>query len=259
MKNKNILLLIVVLIMIAIIYAVVSMPTHKNNTNTNDKENKISGNSLTIEELVQDATYTFDTSGSYKVEGEEYSLKNIVVPYFLFETEDAKIVNQQIETLYQSLAKEFQNELNGKKTNIVECWYDAIRVKGILSINITVQRKNETGVSFEYHPYVFDLDDLELMSYSNQVNKAGILKMDLDEKVEGAIRKLDDFKNLKQEDCPKGKTPDDYVSATMKIYKDAVENNTIISYVDAVKRLNIIIPIEIPKASGDMQRIITVK
>ena len=259
MKNKQITLLLITLIIMAVIIFVVAVPNEIKKSNKN--QNTISGNSLTLEEMVQNAEYTYDVSGSYKnlENDKEYSLENIVLPYFLFETKDSKEVNKDIEKLYKTLAKEFAESLNGEKNKFVETWYDVIRAKGILSVKITVERTEGEEINYTYYTYVFDLDDLELLEYKHLINKLDIPNSEIEAKIENGIKNLKEFKNLVQEDCPEGKTPTDYIEQTLKNYKKVENSKDLLYFVDAVGRINIIIPIELPNATGDMQREIKMK
>lgn len=259
MKNKQVILLIATLVIFAIIIFMVVKP--EQDAKNNKTENTISGNSLSAEEMVKNAEFTYSVSGSYKNEAteKEYSLNSIVLPYFLFETEDAKNVNKEMEKLYQTLAKEFEESLNGKKDKFVETWYDVIKVKKFLSIKVTVQRIDENGENYTYYTYVFDLDDLELLKYDNLISKLEIPNSELESKIEASIRKLDEFEDLENDELPEGKTIDDYIKATMKNYQKAKKDKSLIYFVDVLGRLNIIIPVELPDANGDMQREIKVK
>ena len=189
----------------------------------------------------------------------EYSLKNIVLPKFLFETEDAKEVNKKIETLYQTLAKEFEEALKGEQNKFVETWYDVIRAKGFLSVKITVQRIENETEKYEYYTYVFDLDNLELIEYLKLASKLELSEDELETKITEGIKNLKEFKKLKEDELPKGKSIDDYVKATLKNYKEAKKADSLLYYVDAVGRINVIIPVELPNATGDMQRDIKIK
>lgn len=259
MKNKQIILLIMTLLVVVIMAIMVIEPEEQETIKTNG--NKISGNSLTLEEMIEDAKYTYNLSGSYMNEEteKEYSLKNIVLPQFLFKTEDANQANQEIESLYKTLAKEFEQALNGEQNSFVETWYDAIRAKGFLSVKITVQRIQNEVEKYEYYTYVFDLDKLALIEFEKLTKKLNLVESELETKVEDGIKNLKEFKKLKEEDLPKGKSIDDYVKATLKNYKEAKKDKTLIYYVDAVGRVNIIIPVELPNATGDMQRDVKIK
>lgn len=257
MKNKKILLLIVtIIVIIGVIFAVVNSNNVKN---PNDLESGISGNSLSTDELVQNANYTYDVSGSYIINEEEFSLYNIVLPCFMFNTNDANKANEEMEELYKKLATEFEAELNGNKTNIVQSWYDVMHVKGMLSTFVTVQRVSAEEERFEYYSYVFDLDNLNLTNISEQMKEIGVSESELKSKVEEEIRKLEDFENLSEEDCPAGRTPEDYINETLNAYEEALKNNTLVSYIDVMRRLNLIVSIKLPNETGDMQRIITIK
>lgn len=257
MKNKKILLLIVtIIVIIGVIFAVANSSNVKN---PNDLESGISGNSLSTDELVQNANYTYDVSGSYIINEEEFSLYNIVLPCFMFNTNDANKANEEMEELYKKLATEFEAELNGNKTNIVQSWYDVMHVKGMLSTFVTVQRVSAEEERFEYYSYVFDLDNLNLTNISEQMKEIGVSESELKSKVEEEIRKLEDFENLSEEDCPAGRTPEDYINETLNAYEEALKNNTLVSYIDVMRRLNLIVSIKLPNETGDMQRIITIK
>ena len=257
MKNKKILLLIVtIIVIIGVIFAVANSSNVKN---PNDLESGISGNSLSTDELVQNANYTYDVSGSYIINEEEFSLYNIVLPCFMFNTNDANKANEEMEELYKKLATEFEAELNGNKTNIVQSWYDVMHVKGMLSTFVTVQRVSAEEERFEYYSYVFDLDNLNLTNISEQMKEIGVSESELKSKVEEEISKLEDFENLSEEDCPAGRTPEDYINETLNAYEEALKNNTLVSYIDVMRRLNLIVSIKLPNETGDMQRIITIK
>lgn len=260
MKNKQIILLVITLVAVAIMMVMVIEPQNEETIQTN--QSGIDGTKLKLEELIDDAKYSSgDVSGSYmnKNNEKEYSLKNIVLPEFLFETEAAKKANQEIKALYETLAKEFETELKGEQKNFVETWYDAIRAKGFLSIKITIQRIQNEVEKYEYHTYVFDLDNLELIEFEKLTKKLDVPESELETKVEEGIKNLKEFKKLKEEDLPKGKSIDDYVKATLKNYKEAKKDKSLIYYVDAVGRVNVIIPVELPNVEGDMQRDVKIK
>lgn len=260
MKSKQIVLLVITLIAVAIMMLMVIEPQNEETLQTN--QSGIDGNKLKIEELIDDAKYSSgDVSGSYMNENneKEYSLKNIVLPEFLFETDDAKKANQEIKALYETLSKEFKGALIGEQNSFVETWYDAIRAKGFLSVKLTVQRIQNEVEKYEYITYVFDLDNLELIEFEKLTKKLDLLEAEVEAKVEEGIKNLKEFKKLKEEDLPKGKSIDDYVKDTLKNYKEAKKDNSLIYYVDAVGRVNIIIPVELPNAEGDMQRDVKIK
>ena len=269
----------IIFILIIVICGMYFYYNNKNNTVvSNDKENNVVENivsngkennlssekimekqSIKIDdskELIYDANYSYKnfSNESYYSQnmGKTYSLKDINLPYININSEDASKANKEIKTLFEELAKFFEEEYTNTKT-----WYNIASYKtytkgNLLSILITVETGGTDVEQYKYYAYNFNLDTSKLYSYEETYKLAGFNPNNIDGKVEEAIKKSERITSFNENIAS-------YIEKSIKNYNNSVKDKSIKYFIDGNNELNVIVKIEIPVGREEFDTIIKVK
>lgn len=232
--------------------------TKRDTTSSGDEISKIDEN----EDWVYNAEYSNEEleGKSYKstVTGTTYSLKDINLPYINIDSPDAEEANEEINKIFEAAAKIFKEELEGEQASYITTDYEIYVDDEILSILVSTEMGGEEETKDVYYTYNFNINDGTKLSYDEIYSLAGISDDEIEEKVENSI--TEDF-GRRYKGLAEGYEDDfdKYNEASIKNYKDSVENKTIKAFIDKNEKLNIVVDLAIPTGSKKYQAIVTVK
>ena len=278
-KSKVSVLIIVLLVVVLgvavfFVYDTVLSPSNEsennnsNETNDNDKKdndnNEEEGNTAAkIDESkpwVYDATYEYDVEPkSYtNSDDETYSMDDIIIPYINLNSTAATKANAEIKNLFIELADFFKEQLEQTKMRWNVADYKFYEDDDILSVIITTE-KGGTDISVEnYYTYNFDLKTGKLLTYEEIYKYVGFNSNNINEKVGNAITdEMTDTMN--SDDYLKGQDFNKYNSESITNYETSISENSIRYFIDADKKLNIVVPLSIPAGRFIFDTIITIK
>lgn len=253
------------IIFLLLISIVIMYYSNKNKAASDEDKTSVSSKNVTEKsnikiddnrDLIYDANYLYKdfSDESYYSENmnKSYSLKDINLPYININSEDANNANKEIKTLFEELAENFEQEYKNTKT-----WYNIASYKtytkgNLLSILITVESGGTDVEQYKYYTYNFNLDTLKLYSYEEVYKLAGFNSININDKVEDAIKKSERFTKFKEDMTT-------YIEKSIKNYTNSVKDKSIKYFIDGNNELNIIVKIEVPAGRGEFDTIIKVK
>ena len=200
-----------------------------------------------------------DSTLSYKYNSTVQHLEDLKVPYININSDDAKKVNQELEKLYISYAKKFDNNAEQKDEDgeyygpDVMCT-QVLTYKNFTSNNILSIVTIDYGVCTsqpiqQYHTYNFDLTTGKLLSYKDIYTKVGIKENEMENKVEQAI--INKQKEIMKNDDYFETNFETFKNESITNYKNSIYNNTNKYYLDKDNKLNIITTFSVPAGSGE--------
>lgn len=263
--NKPKLPFIILTIVIIGIIATLSFFVYKKtfaNTNVNNqtKENENKKDDTIVEkeksieekeneqnnkEYVIDATYKRNVVSSYQAQGKTVYLKNLVFPYLNVETEVSKLINKEIEKVYDNYIELYDN-YSEIGEDLISSKYSYTINNNIVSILLEVNYAAGGGSpATSYYTFNYDVKEDKKITISDlatryKLNMESINKQVID-KISTSI--INTFEITNQEDLPK--LPE-YNAKNKENYEQSIKNNSTLIYIDKDNKLNILVLIEHP-------------
>lgn len=217
-------------------------------------------------ELIYDAEYTYEN-----LEGKEYttsstqktySLEDIKVPVININSSYATKANNEIKEVFNKLAKQFKDELEGSQTSYGIASYEYYIDTNILSVKIEIEKGSTSTPVYEYYTYNFNLEDGSELSYEEAYEFAGFTSSNIDSKVESAIKKTLEEKMEEFEQLTNNSNNvdfDTYNKASIQNYRDSVSDDNIKYFINEDEKLNVVVDLEIPADRGTFAVVITIE
>lgn len=272
-KKKNNFILILILIIIAIIVSLVFVVM--NNKNKEEESINSSNNETlkvdTSKAYVYDATYSYDnkyteyeriiSSGEngiinyYGLDVEytngKQSITNLKVPYFNIKSDDATKANNELSSLYNDYAKQFDTcAEESKDDKLPGCTllltYKSYQYDNIASVVVVDSSQATSTWILNYHVYNFDLITGKNLSYDEVLNKIGYSKDSISTNLSSLIKdkmnsimKDTDLTSACSASLDKYNTKNCY-DITTKLLEDSISDNSILYFVNNDGVLNIL-------------------
>ncbi len=272
-KKKNNFILILILIIIAIIVSLIFVVM--NNKNKEEESINLSNNETlkvdTSKAYVYDATYSYDnkyteyertiSSGEngiinyYGLDIEytngKQSIANLKVPYFNIKSDDATKANNELSSLYNDYAKQFDTcAEESKDDKLPGCTlllaYKSYQYDNIASVVVIDSSQATSTWILNYHVYNFDLITGKNLSYDEVLNKIGYSKDSISTNLSSLIKdKMDsimkdtDLTSACSASLDKYNTKNCY-DITTKLLEDSISDNSILYFVNNDGVLNIL-------------------
>ncbi len=272
-KKKNNFILILILIIIAIIVSLIFVVM--NNKNKEEESINSSNNEIlkvdTSKEYVYDATYSYDnkyteyertiSSGEigiinyYGLDVEysngKQSITNLKVPYFNINSDDATKANNELSSLYNDYAKQFDTcAEESKDDKLPGCTllltYKSYQYDNIASVVVIDSSQATSTWVLNYHIYNFDLITGKNLSYDEVLNKIGYSKDSISTNLSSLIKdKMDsimkdtDLTSACSASLDKYNTKNCY-DITTKLLEDSISDNSVLYFVNNDGVLNIL-------------------
>ena len=236
-----------------------------NQTNSNPSVSKLDN----TKDWVYDAEYPKNiTVDSYSTLEKTFYANDIVVPYINVNSSYAKTANNEIKEVLNRAIQSYNEGANGGIKYVDQCVYRKYFTDNNLSVVLTYGVGSTDVVHPEYYTYNVNLKDGNQLSYEEVYKLAGLNSSTIDSQVESAITKvmqdkLKDFKDPQTDTgdgayYPDGTNFDTYNNESISNYKNSVSSNTLKYFLSSDGKLNIIVQLNIPTGTGEVDTIITV-
>lgn len=271
-KQNKILKFLVIILLIAVLGLMGYIINNKSGDNTL-QNNKIQVNVKedNAKEYVYEAEYTYNnkyheinldiyternTSEGLNIQyiaGNKILLKDLKVPYFNFNTADAKNVNIEIKELYEKWAKEFDYLSENENCGTIVLNYKTYYTEKTVSV-IIVAGSQCTDVMYpDYYGYTFNLETGKLLSYDDVILLTKYDKTETLSKFQNEIKEYI-IKNISVE-AQKGwinadGSNGDSIEDSLKTLNNNIKDNSIVYFLDKNNNLNIISKIYIAAGHG---------
>ena len=247
-----------------------------NNVQNVAVENTVTGTNEdgTVKKNVETMPYIYDaqyqpeniTVTSYETtEKQQCSVSDIKLPYINVASNDASIMNVEIENLYKTLVNEFRicsQNLN----SYVKANYETYITSNIYSVVITVTRGQEGQKNESHFAYNFDIITGLKLDYNQVCYIAGI--NNASENVRKTINELPDYKNYylvegggvsKADVDTRNSEIEACKSRMFTIYQENLLNNKVVYFLDNNLKLNIEITVILPRTNDTYNKLIIIE
>jgi competence protein ComGC len=272
-KKKDSLILILILIIIGIIVSLIFVVL--NNKNKEEESIKSSNNETlkvdTSKAYVYDATYSYDnkyteydraiSSGEngiidyYGLDVEytngKQTISNLKVPYFNINSDDASKANDELSSLYNEYAKNFDTcAEESKDDKLPGCTlllaYKSYQYDNIASVVVIDSSQATSTWVLNYHIYNFDLSTGKNLSYDEVLSKVGYNKdsisanlSDLIKNEMDSIMKDTDLTTACSASLDKYNTSNCY-DITSKLLENSISDNSVLYFINDNGELNLL-------------------
>lgn len=279
-KQNKVLKILVGLLLIFILLLVGCIVLGNQQIKNSATENKVSIKEDDTRDYVYDADYKYNNkyneielsySETYVTKeglGIEYGnsgkilLNDLKVPYFNFNTTDAKNVNLEIKRLYEKWAREFDDISENPNCGTIVLDYKTYYTKDTVSVVIVAGSQCTDVMHPEYFGYTFNLKTGERLNFEQVIMLTSYDKDTTLNKIETEIKKyindnipLNAQKGWNNVDGSDGDSTID----SLKYLKSSVENNSLVYFLDANSKLNIISRVYIAAGSGHSMHLFVVE
>ena len=243
------------------------------------KEKK--AHNATVSKIDLSKTWVYDVTpkdtslkGAYVIEDNVYFLHDIIVPFINISSTEAAIANREIKKVLGDAVRAYTEGLNDGWTYVEECKYTKYIDNKVLSVNLWLGIGATDIVHPSYYTYNFDLETGKFLSYEDVYTLVGFNFDTVNQRVEQVIKEIMQEQLKGFEDYPsdsdkegwvqpegihyfyKGTSFNTYYSESVDNYRNSVADNTINYFLDANKKLNVIVTLTSPSGSGEFDTII---
>jgi hypothetical protein len=194
---------------------------------------------------VYDANYNKEVSTeSYTTNfGETYFVKDIVVPYININSPDAIKANVEIEKIFNTAIKVFNEGTKDKLSYVDDCSYKVYINDKVLSVVITLGTGATDVIYPNYHTYNFDLTTGKIMSFEDIYSIAGFTATDVNSKIKDVIK-------TKTKSIVASPETQQYENQSIENYETALKDNTLQYYLGENKELYIVTELSFDAGKG---------
>lgn len=189
-------------------------------------------------------------------------LSDLKVPYFNFNTTDAKNVNLEIKNLYEKWAKEFDAISENANCGTIVLDYKTYYTKDTVSVVIVAGSQCTDVMQPEYFGYTFNLETGESLDYEQVIMLTSYDKDTTLNKIETEIKEyinknipLDVQKGWINADGSNG----DSTTDSLKYLNDSLKNNNLVYFMDSNNKLNIISRVYIAAGIGHSMHLFVIE
>lgn len=194
------------------------------------------------------------------VDGNKIILEDLRVPYFNFNTADAKNVNVEIKELYDKWAKEFDYLSENENCGTIVLNYKTYYTEKTVSVIIVVGSQCTDVMHPEYYGYTFNLENGKLLRYEEAIL---LTKYDKDETLSKFENEIKEYitKNISIEAQTgwintDGSNGNSTVNSIKKL-NNSIKDNSIVYFLDKNNNLNIVSEIYMATGHGYSRHLFT--